>query len=89
MPKKYSKQYGWYKHYNKNGTSCRIKIKKEPQGQVIIKFRDQDSITWNYFVPSKLFGDSSEVIHYLVQNLEKSGTLFEVISPNTGEINAK
>ena len=76
---KYKKVNGYYKFYNKPGTSCRIKADEPVSGKAIIKFKDQDEAKWMYHAPTRSFNSTLEVVHYILLNLESKNLVFKIL----------
>ena len=81
--KKYNSKNGYFKHYNKNGHSCRIKVSKKAlnktNSEFLIKFKKAKDETWLYHYPSKKFRCVNEVITFILKNLENKNLVFKVI----------
>lgn len=77
---------GYYKYYNAEGKSCRIKIYvdkiKLPDTGILLKYKGPEDIFWNYHVPNKHFGNVFEIIKYLSKNTEVDGTIYKVYINN-------
>jgi hypothetical protein len=75
---KYKSRNGYFKFYNKNGLSCRIKIQDEISGKFIIKYKGPDEIIWNYISPD-FSAITIEVINYILKNLETDNSVFKIV----------
>jgi len=79
---KYSKKEGYYKYYNKEGKSCRIKIEDKLRNKrkfrCFVWFRYPNDVNWMVHEPSKKFNDVFHVINYLCKNLETDKMIFKV-----------
>jgi hypothetical protein len=71
---------GYFKFYNKNGQSCRIKCQEEIKGQVLIKFKPHDEGAWLYYAPKREFRNCLEVANFILKNLESNGTVFKILA---------
>jgi hypothetical protein len=80
--KKFSKSNRYYKYYNKEGKSCRIKfftdIKEEGEN-VILKYKECGAGDWHYHVPKKKFKNKEELIWYICKNLENDKICFQIL----------
>ncbi len=73
---------GYYKFYNKEGISCRIKCddtEEKFEGNCIIKFKQIDDPTWMFHAPTKEFRNCLEVTNYILKNLENSNMVFKIL----------
>jgi hypothetical protein len=78
----FKKKNGYYKHYNKEGKSCRIKFTCNPDNvsdkeDIIITYRNKAELTPNIIVKTG-FKCDSDVIHYLLRNLDNNDMVFEI-----------
>jgi len=83
--KKHSKNNGYFKYYNKEGKSCRIKfdndfkfIEEKKKFNIIIKFKKDDETLWNYHSPFRKFKSIFEIINYILKNLENDKMVFKI-----------
>lgn len=80
MPKKYCKANGYFKFYNHDKISVRIKCPDLIEnGSVILKFKGEKEERWSYYSPRKIFNSAAEVIHYITTNLENPGLVFKML----------
>lgn len=82
--KKYSKRNGYYKYYNKNGVSCRVKFENKmainsKTANVIIEFNKENDIeVSNMHMPARYFNNDFEILNFILKNLETSNLVFKV-----------
>jgi len=78
----YKSKNGYFKHYNKEGISCRIKVKKEALNKIdsdfIIAFKRKRDLGWNYHSPKKKFRCINAVINHILKNLENKNMVFKI-----------
>jgi len=83
MFNEYKSKNGYYKHYNKKGISCRIKVKKSALNKFntdfIIAFKHKDDLDWKYHSPNKKFRCVNAVINHILKNLENKNMVFKII----------
>jgi len=94
--KKYKSARGYYKYYNSEGKSLRIKFSKEfkeleckerePNEKFKISLKFKHDEHWHYHTPSKSFANIFDVIKYLCTNTTTEGTIFKVLSFNYDNI---
>jgi len=70
---------GYYKFYNKEGISCRIKCTDVINGTALIKFKHRDEPGWLYHSPERKFGHILEAVNFVLKNLENTGMIFKII----------
>lgn len=75
---------GYFKFYNKDGVSCRIKCDQEINGEVLIKFKSKDDDGWFYHSPRREFGNSLDVANFILKNLENQDMIFKVLPSSKG-----
>ena len=79
---KYKSKNGYFKHYNKDGISCRIKIAKDAllktNNEFIITFKHKNDLSWKYHSPEKNFRCVNEVIVFILKNLENKNMVFKI-----------
>ena len=71
---------GYFKFYNKEGLSCRVKCPKEIQKEILIKFKNRDETAWAYHSPKRTFRNCLEVVNFILKNLENENMVFKIIS---------
>ena len=78
--KKYNKSNGFYKHYNKKGNSCRIRVTGhvDEYHEVLIKMLRKDEVEWVVFPTSRRFKSTQDIIHHILSNLETNKTIFDI-----------
>ena len=79
--KQYSKKNGYFKYYNKDGVSLRIKIDMtrchfEPQ-HVLISFTHSDG-SWVHHIPEKKFTDIHDIVNHVCRNTENKNVVFRI-----------
>ena len=79
----YKSKNGYFKHYSKNGTPCRIKVTRDAlrktDSDFLIAFKNRDEETWNYHIPNKNFRCANAVIVFILKNLETPNTVFKIL----------
>jgi len=70
---------GYYKFYNKEGLSCRIKCTDEVSGNVLIKFKGRDEAIWAYHSPKRTFRNCLDVTNFILKNLENPNMVFKIV----------
>lgn len=81
--KQFSKKNGYYKYYNSDGLSTRIKVNEleiDSKG-ILIKFLQNGH--WMYHTPDAKkhnFENAFDCINFILKNLENENLVFEVIS---------
>lgn len=82
--KKFNRKNGYFKHYNSNGTSIRIKVKGIciSNSRVIIKFKNQEDIEWLYQIPDTMFTSSNDAINHICKHTENPNMVFQILSSN-------
>jgi len=80
---KHKSKNGYFKHYNKEGIACRIKVAKSAlkkfNDEFIVKFKDAKDEFWMWHVPHKRFRDASEVIVFILKNLDSDNMVFKIV----------
>jgi hypothetical protein len=71
---------GYFKFYNKEGISCRIKCNDEVDGAILIKFKQKEEANWMYHVPNRGFRNCLEVSNFILKNLENDNMVFKIVS---------
>ena len=71
--------------YNKEGKECYIKISKkflahkiEAPFDILIRFKIREGVEWLYHSPAHQFESLTEVINFIVLNLESDNTQFKI-----------
>jgi len=77
----YKKKNGFYKHYNKDGISTRIRIVhdkiKSGMKDIMIIYCNKNEVVPNLIVKSGFTSDS-QVINYILKNLENKDMVFDI-----------
>jgi len=80
---KYNSKNRYFKHYNKEGIACRIKVAKSAlkkfDNEFIVKFKGAKDEFWMWHFPSKKFRDASEVIVFILKNLNSKNMVFKIV----------
>jgi hypothetical protein len=78
--------------YNQDGKKCYIKISRkflthelEIVGRVLIRFKSKNDIEWMYHTPVHKFVTLTEVMNFIIINLENDDMQFK-ISPTADSI---
>ena len=83
MEDKYKSINGYYKHYNKEGRSCRIKVSRKAlsrtDDEFILKYRSKSMEHWLYHSPRGKFRCANAVIVHILKNLENDNMIFKII----------
>jgi len=80
----YKSKNGYFKYYNAEGKSLRIKMNvkgikfKEPT-QIHLKFKSKTDERWMHTIPRKKFNSIYEIIKYLCSNTTNKDRVFNVI----------
>jgi len=69
---------GYYKFYNAEGKSCRVKC-KSVEGSCIIKFKHVNEHEWLYHSPNRDFNSCTDAINFILKNLISDGMIFKVV----------
>ena len=77
---------GYFKFYNKEGMSTRIKCSEPINGEVLIKFKNKNAAEWLYHAPQRKFRNCLEVTNFILKNLENENMVFKIV-PAIGGIN--
>jgi len=80
---KYKSKNGYFKHYNKEGISCRIKVAKsalaKTDSELMVKFKGSKDEFWSWHFPRRKFRDASEVIVFILKNLVNENMVFKIV----------
>ena len=71
-----------YIKYSINDKNCKIKISKNFKNnkEILVKFKKENDLSWNYHAPTVVFKNAYEVIGYILSNLENSNMIFSIKS---------
>jgi hypothetical protein len=77
--KQFSRKNEYYKYYNSEGISTRIKVSEFNQDSFgcLIKFFQNGH--WFYHHPKVKFKDQFDCINFILKNLENTNLVFEII----------
>jgi len=78
----YKSKKGYFKHYNANGISCRIKVTRyaltKTDSEFLIAFKSKKEEFWNYHSPDRKFRCVNEVIVFILKNLISKNMIFKI-----------
>jgi len=82
LNKRYKKSNGYYKFYNAEGVPCRIKFDSPPKNNqdILLKFKNKYETKWLLVVPNQKFSSESQVLNYILKNLQNTDMVFKVIT---------
>ncbi len=70
--------------WDQDGRACKIKMSKRfsrygsNSFQVLIRFRPENTLDWLYHVPEHEFENTTEVLSFIISNLETTDMQFKV-----------